>query len=108
MSDGVNATEPPQNPIGAVATKSKDVCIIDKTSSSLLSRQRSSVTSHQICEHGIYHAAAVPAQDMKSYLNRNAPNLKAVCKFVKMLNTGECDEEAIDTLKGRWHTLKTI
>ena len=108
VSDGVNATEPSQNPIRAVAPKSKDVCIIDKTSSSLLSSQQSSVTSHQIREHGIYHAAAVPAQDMKSYLNRNAPNLKAVCKFVKMWNTGECDEEAIDTLKGRWHTLKTI
>ena len=99
VSDGANATEPSQNPIRAVAPKSKDVCIIDKTSSSLLSSQRSSVTSHQIREHGIYHDAAVPAQDMKSYLNRNAPNLKAVCKFVKMWNTGECDEEAIDTLK---------
>ena len=99
VSDGINATEPSQNSIRAVAPKSKDVCVIDKTLSSLLSSQRSSVTSHQIREHGIHHAAAVPAQDMKSYLNRNAPNLKAVRKFVEMCNTAGNDEEAIDTLK---------
>ena len=109
LSDSVNAIEPSHNLINsttantrrAVAPKSKYLCVTEKKLSSWLSSQHSSVTSHQIREHGIRHAAAaMPAQDMKSYSNCAATNLKAVHEFVEeMCNTAGCDEEAIDTLK---------
>ena len=98
LSDGVNAIKPSQNPINpthvvSTALQSKE------TSNSLLSSQRSSVTSHQIREHDIRHAVAVPAEDMESHLHRAAPNLEAVHEHVEEMCNAAGYEEAINTLK---------
>ena len=71
---------------------------IDESSSSSSSGKRSMI-SHQIHEPAIPHAAAVPAQDMGSYLNNATPNLKNLSEFVEMCNNTGLDEEAINALK---------
>jgi hypothetical protein len=96
----INSTFAIANTSRAVVPKWNDVCIIDKTSSSWLSSQQSTVTGHQIREHDTRHFVGVPTQGMESYLNGAAPNLEAVREFVEeMCNTVGCDKEAIDALK---------
>jgi len=72
---------------------------IDESSSSSSSSNQLSMSSHQIREPAIPHAAAAPAQDMESYLNSAAPDLKALHDFFEMCNTTGLDKEAIDQLK---------
>ena len=71
--------------------------IKESSSSSLISR--SSLISHQVSEPDIPSAAAVPAQDMGSYLNNDAPNLIEVCEIVEGCNRTENDEFVIHVLK---------
>jgi hypothetical protein len=71
---------------------------IDESSSSSSSGKRSMI-SHQIHEPAIPHAAAVPSQDMGSYLNNATPSLKGLSEFVEMCNSTGLDEEAINALK---------
>jgi hypothetical protein len=72
---------------------------IDESSSSSSSSNQLSMSSHQIREPAIPHAAAAPAQDMESYLNSAAPDLKALHNFFEMCNTTGLDKLAIDQLK---------
>ena len=74
------------------------LCPINESSSSS-SISRPSLISHQISEPDIPRAAAVPAQDMGSYLNNATPNLKNISEFVEMCNNTGLDEEAIHALK---------
>jgi hypothetical protein len=68
-------------------------------SSSSSSISRPSLISHQICEPDIPRAAAVPAQDMGSCLNIDAPNLTEVREIVEGCNRTGNDEFAIHALK---------
>ncbi|KAL3766936.1 hypothetical protein ACHAW5_011155 [Stephanodiscus triporus] len=72
---------------------------IDESSTSSSSSNQRSMSSHQIREPAIPHAAAAPAQDMESYLNIVPPDLKALHDFVEMCNTTGLDKEAIEQLK---------
>ena len=80
------------------AASQRTLGAIDESSSSSSSGKRSMI-SHQIHEPAIPHAAAVPAQDMESYLNNATPDLKNLSEFVEMCNTTGLDEEAINALK---------
>jgi hypothetical protein len=74
------------------------LCPINESSSSS-SISRPSLISHQISEPDIPRAAAVPAQDMGSCLNIDAPNLTEVREIVEGCNRTGNDEFAIHALK---------